>query len=122
MLGYQVPDTVHDVGTDIVQVSSYIVAAVAAFTAILHSKSPIRKVVNWLVRRNVSEPITAKARALLETTVQPMIKAEAELTRAASKAQHDEQNVSIGAISDRVGVIEQHITRPRTERERRGDQ
>lgn len=116
------PEGVQSVGTDLVQISSYIAAVAAAFTAILHSKSPIRKVVNWLVRRNVSEPITAKARALLETTVRPMIATEAELTRAASRAQHDEQNVHITDLSNRVGVIEAHITKPRSERERRDDQ
>ena len=121
MLGYRVPDTVSNVGSGLVQVSAYIGALLVIFGFLFHSKSPIRRVLAWLVRRNITEPFVGKAREVLTTTVQPMIAAESEITRAASRAQHDEQNVHISALSDRVGVIEQHITRPRTERERKDD-
>lgn len=121
LVALKVSARIHDVGSDLVQISGYVgaVALIAGF--VFHRKSPIRRVLGWLWRRNVSGPIKDGARNLLTTTVQPMIAAESEITRAASRAQHDEQNVNIAALSDRVGVIEAHITRPRTERERKDD-
>jgi hypothetical protein len=109
-------------GADVIYISKIVGAVLVIIGALAHSKSPIRKVIVWLWRRNVSGPIKDGARTLLTTTVQPMIAAESEITRAASRAQHDEQNVHISALSDRVGVIEAHITKPRSERERRDDQ
>lgn len=91
-------------GMDVSGVMEEIVGIAAFFAAVaglMHRKSPLRRVASWLWRRNVTEPATHLMRATIETTVRPIIAETVEpliaATRAASVAQHDEQNVNMRA-------------------------
>jgi hypothetical protein len=79
-------------------------------------KSPVGKVIRWLARKNIVEPLKAASRSLIRETVAPLV----DDVKAAARSQHDEQNSKLEDISDRLtdhsrrlSLIEDHITRPK---------
>ena len=95
-----------ETGTDIAQLARYITALGAVLGVLFARKSPIRRPLAWLWRRNVSGPVSAAAATLIAHTVKPMI----DESRAASLAQHDEQNATMkrefGAVNGRLDGID----------------
>lgn len=95
-----------ETGTDIAQLARYITALGVVLGVVFARKSPIRRPLAWLWRRNVSEPVSAAAAALIAHTVKPMI----DGARTAALAQHDEQNASISqgfaAVNGRLDGID----------------
>lgn len=91
-----------------------VAGAIAALGVIW--KSPIGTAVRWLLRRNVVTPLRSASKSLITETVQPMV----DDIKANARAQHDEQNMRLDQITDRLdghgrrlSLIEDHITRPR---------
>lgn len=93
MLAYTLPPEVQDAGANLLQLAAY-AAALAAISA-LWRKSPVRRVVAWLWRRNVSGPIGGWAERNIAATVHPIVQA----SRDAALAQHEEQNALMAAQS-----------------------
>lgn len=106
MWAYDLPAGVESVGTDLTKIAAWLAAVVTILTILLNKRSPIRRVLGWLWQRNVSSPIAQTAAALIAHTVKPMI----DESRAASLAQHDEQNATMkrefGAINGRLDGID----------------
>ncbi len=78
--------------------------------------SPVGRLVRWLIRRNITEPLSAASRRLVHDTVRPMV----DEVKANARQQHDEQNQSLQVIKStlaghgsRLSLIEDHITRPK---------
>ena len=94
-----------------------ILATAAVLTALSVIKgSPIGRLVRWLVRRNITGPLSHASTRLVHDAVRPMI----DEVKANAKQQHDEQNASLHVIKStlaghgsRLSLIEDHITRPK---------
>lgn len=106
MLAYALPESVEAIGTDLTRIAAWLGAAATILTILLNKRSPLRRVIGWLWRRNVSGPVSAAAATLIAHTVKPMI----DESRAASLAQHDEQNATMkrefGAVNGRLDGID----------------
>lgn len=134
------PTEVEERGADFLRIASWIAAA-AAISTIYH-RSPFRKALRWIWRRNVSGPLRPLAVKLIQDAAQPLVDRAAEVTRAASLEQHDAQNEAIsegfrtvnerldkGAetmtdLGNRITAVEDIVTNPpkRQSRTRQDDQ
>ena len=120
---------------NVATIAGAIVAVICAGLA-LFRLPPLR----WLWCRNVTGPINEGLGRTITTVARPLIDEAADATRAASKAQHDEQNVVLtvgfarvndrldaGSVimtkhTDQIAALEKAVTEPRTKRTRDGDQ
>ena len=120
---------------NVATVAGAIVAVIGAGLA-LFRLPPLR----WLWHRNVTGPIKEGLGRTITTVARPLIDEAAAATRAASKAQHDEQNVVLtvgfarvndrldaGSVimtkhTDQIAALNAAIKAPRTDRTRDGDQ
>ena len=113
MLTYQLPDSVQSGGADLIRVASYVTAILVIVSALMHPKSPLRKVCAWLWRRNVSQPVSSWAAHTINAVAKPLIEETSAVTRAASLAQHDEQNSAISAgftaVNGRLDVVSSRL-------------
>lgn len=97
-----------------------LLGVLAALTASLLPRAPLGRVVRWLWRRNVSQPVGAWAQRVVRDTVEPMIAASRAEIMAASRCQHEEQNNKLDAIEGRVAALEA-ARRPPNARTRKDD-
>lgn len=101
-MSYILPERVSDGIND----SLLVLALVSALTASLLPKMPLGRVIRWLWRRNVAEPVSRWAHEVIKTTVEPMIAESRGEIMAASRQQHEAQNEKLDAIDDRVRKLE----------------
>jgi hypothetical protein len=106
MWAYELPSGVESVGTDVTKIAAWLAALATIATVLLNKRSPFRRILGWLWRRNVSDPVSAAAATLIAHTVRPMI----DGARSAALAQHDEQNATMtrefGAVNGRLDAID----------------
>lgn len=94
------PENVEHVGANLVQIAAYLTATSAIVAMLFHRLSPLRRVTAWLWRRNVSGPVSGWAETRISATVAPLV----EASRAASLAQHEEQNTLMAAQSEAMAA------------------
>ena len=123
-----------------------LIALIAAVTSAFSAKTPTGKAARWLWARNISQPFWSKWDQSLDRGIDRKVQPELAAMRAASAAQHDEQNATLAAqsaematgfttVSQRldkgaeimathttqIAALEKAVTEPRTKRTRAGD-
>ena len=124
-----------------------IVAGITALVTAFSAKCPTGRAARWLWARNISQPFWTKWDQSLDRGIDRKVQPELAAMRAASAAQHDEQNATLAAqsaematgfttVSQRldkgaeimathttqIAALEKAVTEPRTKRTRDGDQ
>ena len=84
----------------------WVLGTVIAFLSAFSGKTPTGKIVRWLWRRNVGEPVSGWAKGLIRETVQPMIADSRAEIMTAARTQHETQNDKLDGIDQRVSELE----------------
>lgn len=115
MLALQLPPTVESVGADLLQLAAIVGAVGVILAAWWKTRRHLARPARWLWRKlwrddhgNHYGP-AERARTLVRSAVDPMIQA----SMAASREQHDQQNVRLDGIEQRLVSLEEFVTTPK---------
>lgn len=89
------------------RIAGYVTALTVVWT--FFKNSPPRRALGWLWRRNVSVPVSGWATHVIRTAAQPLVDENSSLTRAASLAQHEEQNAAIDCVHNEVCEVKKNV-------------
>jgi hypothetical protein len=95
---FTLPESVKVMSIDL----TLIAGIVASTGVLLHRRSPLRRVLGWVFRRNIGQPVSVWARTAVRGVVQPMF----DILHEENTEQHAANNAKLTEVSTKLQRIE----------------